>query len=89
MVKELEKKLVDLEERRAGLETQVANVQYLPRLVQGRARIEELKEELHREEEEYAANLKRESKNHREEIEIIEEDSKRQHTIDFLSELPL
>jgi chorismate mutase len=66
MVKELEHKLVDLEERRAGLETQVANVQYLPRLVQGRTRIEELKEELHREEEEYAANLKRESKNHRE-----------------------
>jgi hypothetical protein len=32
MVKELENKLVDLEERRAGLETQVANVQYLPRL---------------------------------------------------------
>ena len=52
MAKELENKLVDLEERRAGLETQVANVQYLPRLVQGRTRIKELKEELHREEEE-------------------------------------
>ena len=78
MVKELEKKLDELEERRAGLETQVANVQYLPRLVQRRARIEELKEELHREEEGYAVDLKRESKNHREEIEIIEEDSKRQ-----------
>ena len=59
MVKVLENKLVDLEEQRAGLETQVANVQYLPRLVQGRARIEELKEELHREEEEYAVDLKR------------------------------
>ena len=81
MVKELEHKLVDLEERRAGLETQVANVQYLPRLVQGRTRIEDLKEELHREEEEYAANLKRESKNHREEIEIIEEDPKRQEIL--------
>ena len=81
MVTELEYKLVDLEERRAGLETQVANVQYLPRLVQGRTRIEELKEELHREEEEYAADLKRESKNHREEIEIIEEDSKRQEIL--------
>ena len=77
-VMELEKKLDDLEERRAGLETQVANVQYLPRLVQRRARIEELKEEIHREEEEYAVDLKRESKNHREEIQIIEEDSKRQ-----------
>ena len=81
MVKVLENKLVDLEERRAGLETQVANVQYLPMLVQGRTRIEELKEELHREEEEYAANLKRESKNHREEIKIIEEDSKRQEIL--------
>ena len=41
-------------------------------LVHGRARIEELKEELHRLEEEDAANLKRESKNYREEIAIIE-----------------
>ena len=81
MVKELEKKLDELEERRAGLETQVANVQYLPRLVQRRARIEELKGELHREEEEYAADLKRESKNHRKEIEMIEEDSKHQEIL--------
>ena len=43
----------------------------MPRLVQRRACIEELKEELHREEEEYAADLKREPKNHREEIDII------------------
>ena len=78
IVTEFENKLGDLEERRAGLETQVANVQSLPRLVQDRARIEEMKEELHRLEEEYTANLKRESKNYREEIAIIEGDSKRQ-----------
>ena len=47
IVTEFENKLGDLEERRAGLETQVANVQSLPRLVQDRARIEEMKEELH------------------------------------------
>ena len=63
-VTELENKLGDLEERRAGLETQVANVQSLP----SARRIEEMKEELYRLEEEYTANLKRESKNYREKI---------------------
>lgn len=79
----LENKLGDLEERRAGLETQVSNVQSLPRLVQDHARIEEMKKELHRLEEGYTANLKRESKNYREEIAIIEEDSKHQDLLLF------
>ena len=67
-----------LEGQRAGLETQVANVKCLPGLVKDRARIAEVKKELHRLEEEYAENEERESKKYKEEMAIIEEDLKRQ-----------
>ena len=57
-------KLIEYKVTVTELETQVANVQSLP----SARRIEEMKEELYRLEEEYTANLKRESKNYREKI---------------------
>ena len=47
-VVELEKKMEDLEQQRWGLQNQVKNVHSLPKLVEDRARIEEMEKEVRR-----------------------------------------
>ena len=84
-VVELEKKMEDLEQQRWGLQNQVKNVHSLPKLVEDRARIEEMEKEVRRLKDAYAEDEKRESKNYRDEIETIEESITRQDSL-LLSE---